>query len=130
MTNVKPELADQVQRVVICLAVTAVFAVLVSATASAVFRTTAAATAVANAVLVVLCVGPLLVWLGRDAPFGHRTVEAALTLSPVAAALQASDTPGFTEYHLLPMNWYLLGAASVVLLIVLVVRTRQLCRPD
>ena len=130
MTTVKPELADQVQRVVICLAVTAVFAVLVSAAASSLFRTTAAATAVANAVLVVLCVGPLLVWLGRDAPFGHRTVEAALTLSPVAAALQASDTPGFTEYRLLPGNWYLLGGASLVLLVVLVVRTRQLCRPD
>src|SRR5436305_15349665 len=129
MTTVRPELADQVQRVGICLGVTAVFAVLVSAAASSLFRTTAAATAVANAVLVVLCVGPLLVWLGRDAPFGHRTVEAALTLSPVAAALQASDTPGFAEYHLLPGHWYLLGAASVALLIVLVVRTRQLCRP-
>lgn len=130
MTMVKPELADQVQRVVICLGVTAVFAILVSATASSLFRTTAAATAVANAVLVVLCVGPLLAWLGRDAPFGHRTVEAVLTLSPVAAALQASDTPGFTGYHLLPANWYLLGALSLGLLVVLVVRTRQLWRPD
>lgn len=130
MTTVKPELAGQVERVVICLAVTAVFAILVSATASSLFRSTATATAVANAVLVVLCVGPLLAWLGRDAPFGHRTVETVLTVSPVAAALQASETPGFTGYELLPANWYLLGAASLGLLVVLVVRTRQLYRPE
>ncbi|MBX9580448.1 MAG: ABC transporter permease [Gemmataceae bacterium] len=130
MTTLKPETAHQVERVLICLGVTAAFAVLVGAAASSVFRTTAAATAAAYLVLAAVCVGPLLVWLGRDAPFGHRTVEAALTIDPVAAALRAADTPGFTQYDLLPANWWVIGSACVVLLGVLAVRVRQLYRPE
>jgi hypothetical protein len=130
MTTVKPELAHQVVRVVGCLGLTAVFAVLVGAAASATLRTTAAATATANLVLVAVCIAPLLAWLARDAPFGHRTVEAAMAVSPVAAALRAADTPGFAEYDLLPANWWVIGAASLALLVVLVARTRQLCRPE
>lgn len=130
MMTVKPELIPQVERVVACLAAIAVFAVMVGAAASSLFRSTAAATAAANLVLVAVCVLPLLAWLARDAPFGHRTVEAALSVSPVAAALHASDTPGFAEYELLPANWWLIGAVSLALLVLLVVRTRQLCRPE
>jgi ABC-type transport system involved in multi-copper enzyme maturation permease subunit len=130
LMTVKPELVPQVGRVIACLGVMAAFAVLVSAAASSLFRSTAAATAAANLVLVAVCVGPLLAWLGRDAPFGHRTVEAALSVSPVAAALHASDTKGFAEYNLLPVNWWLLGAACAALLLVLAVRTRQLYRPE
>ncbi len=127
---VKPELAGQVQRVLISLGLTAAFAVAVSAAASSLFRSTAAATAASYLVLVAVCVAPLLVWLGRDAPFGHRTVEAALTLDPIAAALAACDTPGFTGYNLLPTGWWIIGAASLLLLGLLVVRTRQLYRPE
>ena len=130
MTTLKPELAHQVVRVVACLGLTAVFAVLVGAAASALLRTTAAATAAANLVLVTVCIVPLLAWLARDAPFGHRTVEAALAVSPVAAALRAADMPGFADYDLLPANWWLIGTASLAVLVVLVVRTRQLCRPE
>jgi ABC-type transport system involved in multi-copper enzyme maturation permease subunit len=130
MMTVDPELAPQARRVVICLALMSLFAVLVSAAASSLFRSTATATAAANIVLVGVCVVPLLAWLGRDAPFGHRTVEAVLTISPLAAALHASDTAGFTEYDLLPANWWLIGIASFLLLVVLVVRTRQLYRPE
>jgi ABC-type transport system involved in multi-copper enzyme maturation permease subunit len=130
MMSVDPELAPQARRVVGCLALLAVFAVLVGAAASSLVRSTAAALAVSNIVLVTVCVGPLLVWLGRDAPFGHRTVEAALTISPVAAALRASEAPGFTSYDLLPANWQLIGATSLALLVVLWVRVRQLYRPE
>jgi ABC-type transport system involved in multi-copper enzyme maturation permease subunit len=130
MMTVDPELAPQARRVVACLALLAVFAVLVGAAASSLARSTAAAMAMSNIVLVAVCVAPLLVWLGRDAPFGRATVEAALTLSPVAAALRAAETPGFTEYELLPANWQLIGAASLALLVVLVVRIRQLYRPE
>jgi ABC-type transport system involved in multi-copper enzyme maturation permease subunit len=130
MMTVDPELAPQAKRVVICLALMSVFAVLVSAAASSLFRSTATATAAANMILVGVCVVPLLAWLGRDAPFGHRTVETVLTISPLAAALHASDTSGFTEYDLLPANWWLIGVASVFLLVLLVVRTRQLYRPE
>jgi hypothetical protein len=130
MMTVKPGLIHQVQRVVICLALTAVFAVLVSAAASTLFRSTAASLTASYVLLLSVCVGPLLVWLGREAPFGHSTVNAVLTINPVAAALQASETPGFTQYDLLPMNWWIIGSACVVLLVFLGVRTWQLCRPE
>jgi ABC-type transport system involved in multi-copper enzyme maturation permease subunit len=128
--QVRPELLYQVQRVVICLVLTAVFAVLLSAAASTLFRSTAAATVASYLMLLAVCVGPLLVWLGRDAPFGYRTVQAVLTVDPVAAALQASETPGFALYDLLPANWWVIGSACVALLIFLGVRTWQLCRPE
>jgi ABC-type transport system involved in multi-copper enzyme maturation permease subunit len=130
MMTVDPELAPQAERVVVCLALMAVFAVLVSAAASSLFSSTATATAAANVILVGVCVGPLLAWLGRDAPFGHRTVETVLTISPLAAALHASETAGFREYELLPANWWIMGAVSFVLLVLLIVRTRQLYRPE
>jgi hypothetical protein len=130
LMTVKPALLSQMQRVVFCLVLTAVFAVLLSATVSTLFRSTAAATTAAYLVLLAVCVGPLLVWLGRDAPFGHRTVEAMLTVNPVAAALQASQTPGFSHYQLLPANGWIVGSACVALLVFLGVRIRQLCRPE
>jgi len=130
MMTVEPSLVYQVQRVVICLVLTAVFAVLISATASTFFRSTAAATTASYIAILSICVGPLLFWLGRDAPFGHSVVEAVLTVNPVAAALQASNTPGFNQYELLPMNWWIIGSACVGLLVVLGVRTWQLCRPE
>jgi ABC-type transport system involved in multi-copper enzyme maturation permease subunit len=130
MMSVDPEMAPQARRVVICLVSMAVFSVLVSAACSSLVKTTAAAMAISNIVLITICVGPLLVWLGRDAPFGHQTVEAALAISPIAAALRASESPGFTEYQLLPANWWLLGGASLGLLVLLVVRVRQLYRPE
>src|SRR5262249_35715030 len=129
MMTIKPTLLGQVQRVVACLTLTAVFAVLLSAAVSAVFRTTAAATTASYLVLLAWCVGPLLIWLAREAPFGHTTVQAALLIDPVAAALQASDTSGFSQYELLPANWWIIGSTCVVLLAFLRVRVWQLSRP-
>jgi ABC-type transport system involved in multi-copper enzyme maturation permease subunit len=126
----EPALIHRMQRVVLCLALTAVFSVLVSAAASTIFRSTAVAMTVAYAVLLLVCVAPLLVWLGQEAPFGHAAVQAVLTIDPLAAALQASETPGFTQYELLPLNWWLVGAACLGLLLLLGVRTWQLCRPE
>jgi ABC-type transport system involved in multi-copper enzyme maturation permease subunit len=130
MMTIKPNLVDQVQRVVICLVLTAVFAVLVSAAASTLFRATAQATTASYLALLALCAGPLLVWLAREAPFGRDTVERALTVSPVAAALQASATPGFERYELLPLNWWIIGVACIALLILLRLRIWQLARPE
>jgi ABC-type transport system involved in multi-copper enzyme maturation permease subunit len=130
MVTVRPAMAVQVQRVVSCLVLTAVFAVLVSAAASTLFRSTAAATTASYLVLLAVCVGPLLVWLAREAPFGHATVQAALRVDPAAAALQASDTPGFTHYELLPANWWIIGSACIALLLFLGLRTWQLYRPE
>jgi ABC-type transport system involved in multi-copper enzyme maturation permease subunit len=128
--TVEPTLAPRVGRVVICLALTAVFAVLLSAAVSSLCRVTAAASTAAYLLLLSVCVGPLLVWLGREAPFGHATVEAVLAVDPVAAALQAAATPGFAGYELLPANWWIIGFACFGLLGLLAVRTWQLYRPE
>lgn len=130
LMTVKPSLIDQMQRVLVCLIVTAVFTVLVSATVSSLFRSTAQATTAAYLALLTICAGPLLIWLGREAPFGHAAVQAALTISPVAAALQAADTPGFGQYELLPMNWWIIGSACIALLAFLRLRIWQLWRPE
>jgi hypothetical protein len=130
MMAIKPALFQQAQRVVICLALSAVFAVLLSAAVSTFFRSTATALAVSYGLLLALFVAPLLVWLAREAPFGHATVGAVLSVNPVAAALQAADTPHFAEYDLLPLNWWITGGACVALLVLLRVRVWQLCRPE
>jgi hypothetical protein len=130
MMTIEPTTIPRAERVVACLALTAVFVVLVSAAASTLFRSTAAAMTAAYVVLMTVCVGPLLVWLGREAPFGHGVVEGVLTVNPVAAALQAAAMPGFAQYELLPANWWIIGSACLVLLVFLGVRTWQLCRPE
>jgi ABC-type transport system involved in multi-copper enzyme maturation permease subunit len=130
MMSLKPSLAEQVQRVVVSLVLTAVFAVLASAAAGSLFRSTAAATTASYGVLLAVCLAPLLVWLGRGAPFGHGTVQAALTISPVAGALRAAETAGFTAYDLLPANWWLMGSASLALFVLVTARTWQLYRPE
>jgi ABC-type transport system involved in multi-copper enzyme maturation permease subunit len=130
MMTIEPALIARVQRVVVCLVLTAVLCVLLSAAVSTLFRSTAAATTTSYLLLLAICGGPLLVWLARGAPFGHATVEAVLAADPVAAALQASDTPGFTDYELLPVNWWIVGAACLVLLVFLRFRVWQLCRPS
>ena len=103
---------------------------MVSAAASSLFKSTAVSTAIANFLLVGICIGTLLMVIARDAPFGKNTVETVLTINPVAAALNAAETPGFTDYELTPINWWIIGSISVVLLVFLVYRTRRLCRPD
>jgi ABC-type transport system involved in multi-copper enzyme maturation permease subunit len=130
MIALESELTPQVLRVLTCLGMTAVFAALLGAAVGSLFRHTAVATTVAYLALLAVCGGPLLVWLGRDAPFGRRTVEAALVVDPLAAALNASNTPGFTGYDLLPANWWFLGGACVVLLVFLFFRAWQITQPQ
>lgn len=130
MIRINPLITEQVRQVVISLVLTAVFAILVSATVSSFFRSAAPATVTAYGILLLLCVGTLLVWIGRDAPFGHSTVQTALVVNPMAAALSVIKTPGFAEYHLVPANWWILSGASVTLLVVLFVQTQRLIRPD
>jgi ABC-type transport system involved in multi-copper enzyme maturation permease subunit len=130
MIAYRPALIYPFQRVVACLALTAVFAILVSTAASTLFRSTAAATTASYLALLALFLAPLLIWLGREAPFGHAAVQAALLVDPVAAALQAADTPGFSHYDLLPFNWWIIGSLCVALLLFLTIRTWQLYRPE
>ena len=129
MVYIEPGLELQVQRVVVCLVATAVFAMLLSAAVGSLFSRTATATAAAYSVLLSICAVPLLIWMGRDAPFGHDVVERALQLNPIAAALSVIRLPGFQDYTLIPANWWFLGIASVVSLIVLIIQTYRISRP-
>jgi len=125
----KPELAWQMVQVLVCLGLTAVFAALLGAAVSSLCRHTATATTIAYLALLGVCAGPLLVWLGRDAPFGHHFVETVLIVNPLAAALNASNNPGFTRYELLPANWWFVGGACLGLLTLLYFRMWQLTQP-
>jgi ABC-type transport system involved in multi-copper enzyme maturation permease subunit len=128
--TIKPELVHQVERVVLCLALTAAYTVLISAAVSTLFRSTALATTVSYLVLLAVGVLPLLIWLGREAPFGHATVATGLLLDPVALALHAAQTPGFTQYDLLPTGWWIIGLECAALILFLGLRMWQLWRPE
>lgn len=129
MVYIDPGQRQQVQRIVVCLALTAVFAMLSSAAVGSLFRKTSHATATAYVMLLLVCAAPLLFWLGRDAPFGHDTVERALTINPIAAALSVIRLPGFRDYELLPAHWWWLGGASIVSLVLLLWQARRLSLP-
>lgn len=130
MIWIKPVLREQIGQVMVCLCIGSLFCVLLSAAVSSFFERTAPATVASYSLLLFLWAGSLLIWLGRDAPFGFTTVQAALSINPMAAALSVIETPGFETYNLIPLNWWLTGGASAFLLIVLLVRTWWLTRPE
>jgi len=130
MIMIQPTLVPQVQRVVVCLAVTALVVLSLSVCISAFNRRTAAATATNYVVLLVIFAGTLLVWLARDRPFGHDFVEKVLAVNPTAAALAEIEMPGFEGYNLLPTAWIIGCVVSVVALLVLFVQTWRLSRAD
>jgi ABC-type transport system involved in multi-copper enzyme maturation permease subunit len=130
MVYIDAGMRSQVERVVICLAATAGFAMLLSAGVGSLFRRTAPATIAAYTALISICAGPLLIWMGRDAPFGHGTVQAALTINPVAAPLSVIRAAGFENYDLIPANWWFLGIASAASLVILVIQTGRIWRPQ
>jgi ABC-type transport system involved in multi-copper enzyme maturation permease subunit len=123
---------DRVFGVLIGLSLTALFTVLLSAACSSLFRRTTAATSVSYMIIVVLCVGTLVPWLGEGMLFGHALVESILRFNPVAAALSIIDMPGLSReaYQLTPFNWQFLAIASGVCAIVLWLRTWHLTRPS
>mgnify|MGYP000039713419 CR=1 FL=1 len=127
---IKPTLQQQVVQVLVCLVLAAVLAMLVSATISSFFRSTAIATTVSYGILIAIFGGTMLVWMNRDAPFGYEFVQNALRLNPMAAALNAMQTEGFTSYNLVPSTWWITGISSGVLLVILYVRLIRLTRPD
>lgn len=129
MMRINPLMSGQITRVVICLVMASLFAIALSAAVSSFFHRSAAATATAYCLLWLVCAGPLLIWLGRDAPFGHSTVSRALLVSPLAAALSAIRSPGFASYDLTPANWWIMGVGTIVLLVILSIRVRILLRP-
>jgi ABC-type transport system involved in multi-copper enzyme maturation permease subunit len=129
MMYIKPVIWLQVYYVLICLAFTALLTVSISAAVGSLFSRTAAATTTSYIVLIILFLGPLVIWLSRDQPFGHATVQTALMLNPTGGALAVLDTPGFAAYDLIPISWWVSGVVSAVLLVLLSLRTWHLTRP-
>jgi ABC-type transport system involved in multi-copper enzyme maturation permease subunit len=127
---IKPTLQQQVAQVIICLILAAVISMLISATVSSFFRTSAVATTVSYAILILLFGGTMLIWMNREAPFGYEFVQNALRLNPMAAALNAMQTEGFKTYNLIPSGWIIAAGTSGILLIILYVRLYRLTRPD
>ncbi len=130
MIWIKPILEEQIIQVLICLAVGALFAMLLSAAVSSFFVRTAPATVASYSILLFLWAGSLLVWLGRDAPFGYSAVQTALSINPMAAALSVIGTPGFESYNLVPVNWWVTGVSSGLLLVILLIQTWRLTKPE
>lgn len=127
---IDPRMELQVQQVVICLALTSVFVMTTSAAIGSFFSRTAVATASAYGIILAISALPLLIWLGRDAPFGHRTVENALSTSSIAAALSVIKLPGFQNYELIPINWWFLGVVSVLSLLTMLLQVYRISRPQ
>lgn len=126
---IRPPMRWQVGQVIICLGWMTLFAVLVSAAISSLCRRTAQATTIAYGLLGTLCIGTMLFWIGRDITFGHRTVETVLKVNPMAAALTIIEAPGFTNYSLVPANWWWMGSMCSVCVAVVLVQTWRLTRP-
>lgn len=127
---IKPVLQEQVVQVLKCLVLAAILSMLISATVSSFFRTSAIATTVSYGILILIFGGTMLVWMNRDAPFGHEFVQSALRLNPMAAALNAMQADGFQGYDLIPATWKYTGATCAVLLVILYLRVFRLTRPD
>ncbi len=126
---IEPVLTQQVLYVLVTLLLMAVLALVISAMISSFYRRTAPAMITAYTVLATLCGGTMLFWLGRDAPFGHQTVQAALLLNPMATALNIMEVPGFAHYDLRPTSWWLIACGTLGALVVLRVQTWRLTRP-
>ncbi|MCC6579924.1 MAG: ABC transporter permease [Phycisphaeraceae bacterium] len=127
---IQKEQARQISVTLVCLGLTAVMALLLTAAISSLFRRTAAATVASYIVLITLCAGTMLAWVGQDAPFTHETVQTVLMFNPLAAALSLIEAPGFVSYTLVPFNWYITGAIAAASLALLVWRTWRLTRPQ
>ncbi len=128
MIYIQPAMWLQVQIVLVCLVWTAIYALAVSAATGSLFRSTAISTSVTYVAVVTIFLAPILVWLGRDAPFGHGTVHAALLVNPVGAALSVIEAPGFEQYNLLPMAWWVAGVVSLLMFVILGIQVWRLTR--
>lgn len=129
MIFIKPAMWGQVQLVLVCLALTAIYTVFVGAAVGALFRKTTTATMTCYVVLILLFLGPLLIWLGLDNPFSHGVVEKALAINPTGAALSIMGTPGFTAFELTRVAWIVSSSVSGFALFVLSWQVWRITRP-
>ncbi|MAE65742.1 MAG: ABC transporter [Phycisphaeraceae bacterium] len=120
----------RITQVLITMVITAIFALLLSASVSSFFKRTAPATTTAYAVLVGIVAGTMLFHMGRGAPFSTDLVERVLAFNPLAAALQQIRAPQFEQYQLVPLNWWYMAGACLICLLVLLLRTWRLTKPS
>lgn len=130
MGYIQPKMSGQISNVFLSLLLAVVLIVSVSGCISAFCRSTAVATVVSYSVLLVLFAGTMLFWLARGKPFGPLLVERVLVVNPVAVALSEMESPGFAQYNLAPLGWYVSAAISVLGLTVLAFRIWQMMKPD
>jgi len=128
MIYIQPVMWLQVYLVLICLAIAAIYTICIGAAVGSFFKTTAAATTTCYIVLIILFLGPLLIWMGHDAPFSHDTVAAALGINPTGAALSVIEAQGFESFDLIPWSWWVSGVISVLALVCLVVQVYRVSR--
>ena len=130
MSYIQPAIGGQVGNVVISLLIAIALVTSISACVSSFCRTTAVATATSYAILLTLFAGTLLIWLARGKPFGALFVERVLLFNPAAIALAEMKTPGFDQYTLAPLGWYIGIALTIACILILAIRTHRLTRPD
>ena len=130
MIAIKPVMWLQVSLVIVCLLLTTLVTLAVSAAVGSLFARTTTSTVSAYVVLLAMFFGPLLVWLGRDAPFGYEVVQAALAITPAAAALSVICMPGFEQYELIPLSWWVAAGVTAVSFGILSARIWRLMRPS
>lgn len=112
---IKPDLAPQIELVLICLFWITLQTLAISAAIGSIFRYTAVSTSVTYVTVIGFFLAPMLVWLARESPFGHDTVENVLLVTPVGAALNVIGAAGFEDYQLLPTAWWISGTISAVM---------------
>jgi ABC-type transport system involved in multi-copper enzyme maturation permease subunit len=125
---IKPDLAPQIQMVLICLFWITLQTLAISAAVGSLFRYAAVSTSVTYVTVIGCFLTPMLVWLAREAPFGHDTVETVLLSTPVGAALNVIGARGFEDYQLLPTAWWISGIISAAMFIVLSIQVWRLNR--
>ena len=89
------KLMTQIWQVCVCLLMTCILVLSISALISSLFRVTATATVVSFSVITMIFAGTFLFWMGKGAPFSVDVVETALLVNPLATALTIMNMPGF-----------------------------------
>ncbi|RLS29371.1 MAG: ABC transporter [Planctomycetota bacterium] len=130
MTWIKPTMWNQVVLALISVLLAVAMTLAVSAAVGAFHSRTASATVTVYVVLMLMYLGPLVVWAFRDDPFGRPLVERALLITPLGAALSVIGMPGFAQYQLLPAAWWVAGITCIVALVVFAIQVWRLLKPE